>query len=230
MASNNANTVFRSIEAMAIFYPISAKKSDEILPFVTIDGFGELSQNIRDISKASAVFYQPVLKTESDLVAWNAYSAKNSGWIAAERQYEALTNEPDKPDIFVPFVFHKDNTTGVPEAVSEAGNIPFVPLLPIWQISPLPPPGFSFTNLNTASDSIAHDALRHMLLTDEPILTQPITFAAAFGIAVEGPVSLLYQPVFDDIHQNNASDLVATLVALLEWNHFFDNVSGVAKV
>ena len=88
MATKNAANIFISIQSLSALYPSAAHQSGEMLPFVTIDDFEASSEGTRDISEVSLIAFTPLLKAESDLVTWNAYSANHSDWIARGREFQ----------------------------------------------------------------------------------------------------------------------------------------------
>ena len=87
MSTKNTASVLISIQTLASLYPLTAHGEGVTLPFATIGDFEAFGAGTRDISKASVIAFTPLLKTEDDLVAWNAYSANHSDWIVHGREF-----------------------------------------------------------------------------------------------------------------------------------------------
>jgi CHASE domain len=250
MATKNAANIFISIQTLSALYPSNAHQSGDMLPFVTIDDFEASGEGTRDISKATLVAFTPLLKTESDLVTWNAYSANHSDWIARGREFQRdsmfesihaalddkaeenghvriLSQEMEKEQLseeITKYVYRIDST-GKP--VPEDGSGHFAP---IWQMSPVPP-NPSMVNFNLASNKDFEKLLDFASITGEPILSGPVHAEDFFGPTVSGngrPVSILLQPVFDDFEHAQDRAIVGTLVAMLHWEEFFNGVRGIS--
>jgi CHASE domain len=217
MANRNAVSVFISFSTMASMYPSNAEKSHETLPYVTIKGFDEIAQGFRNVSKATYIHYKPLLHTRADLQKWQNYTASNFDWLATGRKRVNYGAEPVS-DQFVPFVYQVVNGT-VPIPVQGDG-----PYTPAWQISPVPNK-LNIINFDAQSLENSKTSMDYVMKTGKPSLTEPLPgIRAYFTFPVEGPISPLYQPVFDKSDDEEDRTVVGFLSGYLPWKYFFDNV------
>ena len=90
MATKNAANAYVSLQTLSVLFPSEAHKSNETLPFVTIQDFEAFGEGIREVSKATLIAFTPLLQTQNAMKAWNAYSANNTDWIAQGRAFNPL--------------------------------------------------------------------------------------------------------------------------------------------
>jgi hypothetical protein len=222
MSKRNAANVFTSIENLAELYPILAKRSNETLPFVTIQGFEGIAAGTRKVAKASVINYNPILQTQDDIKAWNAYSVANSQWIAEGRQYLNASTSDQGPATqeFLPFVYTIDLSARPPKPIPVTGPGPYAP---VWQMSPVPPK-LDVINFDPRSMGNGKGAIASLMKTKQPHLSPPVEDTGSFAISFTGPMSVLEYPVFDNIVSDPNRRVVATLSTHLLWELFFDNV------
>jgi hypothetical protein len=236
---------------MSVLYPASARDAGQTLPFATFAAFEVFGEGTREVSKASVIAFTPLLKTEAELFAWNAYSAGHSAWIAQGRAFEStlgdiqnatdqtkqtrswsVTNEEEqgfhnesehgKHGGFTEYVYHFDSTG---RAVAQAGDGPFTPL---WQMSPVLA-DLTMVNFNLASNPVFAELLEYASLTGLPILSAPINPQDFFGASASEngtPHSILVQPIYNGFAHEKEHEIVGTVTALLSWEDFFEDVSG----
>jgi CHASE domain len=218
MASRNAISASIGFETLASVYPSTAKKSNETLPCVTIDGFETMAAGFRYISKAAFIHYSPLLKTMAELKQWNHYSVTNRHWIAEGRRHKQGMAQCNLSEVFPPFVFVPGaNFTANPAN----GSGPFCP---IWQMSPVPDTTM-FINFDTFSYADTRSSMEHAAATGEPSLTKPMPhLRRLFVVDFDGPMSLLHTAVYNDTVDTSAREVVGFLVGAMGWVTFFDNV------
>jgi CHASE domain len=216
MAERNVVNVFISFHTLAAIFPSNAKRSSEKLPFLTIDGFEEIAAGFRNVSKASLVHYSPLLRTEAELHQWNNYSVSHAHWISEGRRNQNY-GEANVSDQFVPFVFAFQGTTILP--ISGAA-----PYIPAWQMSPVPPK-VQLVNFDGSKYPVTNASMAYALESGGPSLTEPIPeLRNFFEVPVEGPISLLHEPVYSETQGESGRVVVGFLTGLLAWKTFFDNV------
>lgn len=124
--------VFTSFEMLAAVYPSQARKSNETMPYVTIDDFDAIASRVRQISKASYVFFKAILSGMDEVDRWNDYTAGNKHWIAEGRPFATYENDEVISDVFPLYVFWPEADNKVP--VNSSGKT----YCPLWQFSPVP--------------------------------------------------------------------------------------------
>jgi hypothetical protein len=216
MANKNAVNVYSSFGTMAAIYPSNAGTSTETLPFVTLDGFEELAVGFRNLSKASHVDYSPILGTQDDVAKWNNYSASHGAWVARGQQGQDYGGA-NASAMFMPMVYQLDETTYAPIPVKGTG-----PFVPVWQMSPVPAEPL-FVNIDAYQYGVA-PYVDSVVQSGQATLTEPNEhLKTMFPQAVAGPLSALYQPVFDRLGgPDSGRKVIAVLTAYLSWKYFFD--------
>jgi hypothetical protein len=225
-ADRNAVNTFTSFATMAAIYPSIAQASNQTLPFVTIDGFDKLAAGFLNVSKASAVSFGPLLKSAADLEHWNAYSVTHAHWIAEGRQDQKAYGHGNASNKFVPFVFEYDaNNTPIPKT----GQGPFCPS---WQISPIPD-SLHFVNSDDYTNDVTRVSMEHARITGQTSLTKPLPgIREYFALDVDGPISLLHEPVYNDTSDGSPKKVVGFLTGIVGWITFFNNLlpTGQGKI
>jgi CHASE domain len=217
MTNKNAVNVFISFSTMAAIFPTAASKSFEAMPIVTIDGFEPLAAGFRNVSKTSVISYAPLLRSASELEKWNAYAPNHSSWISHGRRdvdYGNLTVS----DKFIPYVAAPDSN-GIFKM--QTGDGPFSP---VWQISPVPI-NVQLINYDCYSFPATRVLFEHIVATQKASLSPPVPEVRTYyNIEAKGPISLLTQPVFNEVDNGQAREVVGFLTGYLAWLHIFENV------
>lgn len=198
-------------------YNALALSTGQELPFVTIDNWESYADDARAICKASFLHYFPLLRSEAEIEAWNAYSASNYGWMENGRHHlnnGVTVNLTD--DSRFPFVF-KLGDNGPEKADMSEG-----PVSPLWQYGPLPlDRGVFSTNMDGAINPNFKNIRDVTLQTKQASLS-----AQSFipGLESNAPDSMLVQPIFSGFEYETNRTIVAHLVAVIPWEEFFSNV------
>jgi CHASE domain len=218
MANRNAVNTFISFRTLASVYASKVGKSGQASPFVTIKGFEKMVAGFRNVSKVSSIHYCPLLKSAAELQQWNTYSISHANWIAESRRNQKPPGGSNASYDFVPFVFQPDaNRTLFPAT----GNGPFCP---IWQISPVRDM-LTLLNFDTISSPPSRLSMEYAGSTGNPSLAEPMpVLREFFEIAVDGPVSLLQEPVYNETDDKSPRELIGFLTGALGWQIFFENV------
>jgi CHASE domain len=149
----------------------------------------------------------------------------NSAEIQSDGDYQDHSDKKELSEEIAEYVYRIDSKgKPVPEDGSSSG-----PVAPIWQMSPVPP-NPSMVNFNMASNSDFVKWLDYAFVTGEPILSGPLHAEDFFGPYVSGkgrPVSILLQPVFDKFAHDQDRTIVGTLVAMVHWEEFSNDVRGI---
>jgi CHASE domain len=222
MANRNAANVFTSFGTLAAIYPANSQRTNETLPFVTLDGFDTIVSNSRNASKASLIHFAPLLRTQQEVEQWNAYSSRQTAWVAQGRRHQSFDDNVNTSDALMPYAFDEaSDWTITPSSVPNGNGY----VCPVWQMSPLPP-RLDIINYNTYMLDASRVSMEHAAATGEPSLTEPVPEALRdlFSIDVQGPVSLLHYPVYKDVDSSSDEDNVVAFVSgILAWKTFFDN-------
>jgi CHASE domain len=218
MADRNAVNAFTSFATMAAVYPSVAQASNQTLPFVTIDGFDKLAAGFLKVSKASAVCFGPLLESAADLQRWNVYSVTHTHWIAEGRQDQKTHGQGNASNEFVPFVFEYDaNYTPIPRT----GDGPFCPS---WQMSPIPD-RLHFVNSDDYTNDVTRVSMEYARTTGQTSLTEPLPgLREYFALDIDGPISLLHEPVYNDTSDKSPREVVGFLTGILGWITFFNHL------
>jgi CHASE domain len=217
MTNKNAVNVFISFSTMASIFPTTASKSSEVMPIVTIDGFEPLAAGFRNVSKTSVIQYNPLLRSASELEKWNAYAPNHSSWITQGRRDVDYGNL-EVSDMFIPYVAGPDSNGTLKK---QAGDGPFCP---IWQISPVPA-NVQLINYDSYAFPATRVSFEHIVATQKASLSPPVPeIRTYYNIEAKGPVSLLTQPVFNEVDHGQAREVVGFLTGYLAWQRIFENV------
>jgi CHASE domain len=217
MTNKNAVNVFISFSTMAAIFPTAASKSYEEMPIVTLDGFEQLAAGFRNVSKTSVIQYNPLLRSASELEKWNAYAPNHSSWIPQGRRNVDYSNL-EVSDRYIPYVAAPDSNGTIKK---QAGDGPFCP---IWQISPVPA-NVQLINYDSYSFPPTRVSFEHIVATQKASLSPPVPeIRTYYNIEAKGPVSLLTQPVFNEVDNGQAREVVGFLTGYLAWQRIFENV------
>lgn len=201
-----------------------------------MDDFEVFGECARAITKATVIAYSPLIKTQDELLVWNAYAVNHSEWIENGRTVDSVLTKinhrsitPQVEDVkkagananIIEYIYEINNMSLV---VPASGNGSFSPL---WEMSPVPK-NASSVNFHLASIEMFAKLLTYSTATEKPVLSEPLDAGQVFGqsIAEEGSqVSILLQPVFDGFKHGEDHNVVGTVSAVIHWIDFLSNVS-----
>jgi hypothetical protein len=219
MSKRNAVNVFTSFAMLADMYPSYAMKSNETIPFITIDGFEAMAAGVRNVSKASFLQFKALLPTPEDVAKWNNYSVQNKHWIAEGRKFQVYDDEDEVSDEFPPYVYWADTNDDPPVPVNGSG-----PFIANWQMSPVPP-SVSRVNFDVNFRPSNKASLAYVQATGKPSITEPSDkLRKIYKFEVDGPISPINVPVFDKVAGSADRKVASFLSGFLAWKYFFDNV------
>lgn len=212
-ATNN----FATVNSMTTTITTFAMFANETWPFVTIPNFEYLGKELLDLSGAAYVGIIPFVSSSNKL-RWENYSVQNQGWI---QQGDDRTEPGVNATPIIPFIFRANaNSTGIlPET-----RPPNPYYGPLWQIAPstIAP---SLVNYNAFDVESFRNLYQTMVVTKQAVLSEVIN-GQTLNVSdpAHWPQSYLAAPIFKDAASGSRSDLVGSLVAVLPWHTYFENV------
>jgi hypothetical protein len=221
VSQHNAENIYGILASYSTTITSFALSSGNEMPFVTVPHYEVRGQHFKSVSDAQLIAYSPVV-SEENLELWNGYSVENQGWV--QESYVLRGDEDHTAKPIQPFIYRK-NSAG--QEVREIGRGEYSPL---WQQAEVPNDD-SIINFNLLSHGIYHKVFNFARATKTAILSQVFDPSVLFGeeslLKVDGeefhPESILIQPVYDGFDANT-SKVVGAVIAVLPWDHYFENL------
>ena len=236
VASDKAVQASQMVSGMADIYTSFSHHRDDTdqqdpLPYLTLHDFEAFGTGVREVSRASLVFYTPYLSNLRFLEQWNEHTSQHNDWIQIGRDFHksshANSNLAAFRDLISPNVYVYDDSNR-PTKATEA------PFCPVWQMSP-PPADAAAIQLDLFHTlPVFAGLLDHVRTTNMITLSAPIEELSQYeylplpmddGIDRYTPSSLLMQPIASSLDPTRAH-FVAAVSAVMPWTVYFENVSS----
>ncbi len=205
----NAVHVFDLFKAEALQLTTHAISTGQEWPYVThplFEAEGDLLMN--QTNAVQFVAFLPLI-TASQKEEWEAFSTSNRSWLQNSYKYRDVAWEPSSS--ICPTI-----STVMGDCVASTNSSAAI-LAPIWQIAPGPGPNEQLINFDAFNSDFFSRKFDVMVKSQQSVLSEVIN-----GTFADVPESLLSTPIHKDY--DNASPIVAVLVAFIPWNDYFTNV------
>jgi hypothetical protein len=217
-AESYAYIIFGNVRALSIALTSYSRESSSVWPNVTLSNFDIRTAETEELRDAEPVIYAPLVSVDS-LTEWEAYSLEHQGWIDEDWSYRDAS--VDAGDISPNVYYSTSNKNETPQS---SRSVHF----PVWQTGPVPH-NASIINF----DLYQHPMFRNMIDDVMDINHTVMSGVADFNFLLDPiipdhvsdghPRSVIFEPVFDDFHENT-SRLTGIVVAELAWENMLKNV------
>jgi hypothetical protein len=191
---------------------------------------------IRDLTSITQVGLIPLV-SESMRLAYEEYTLNNIGWIRESMEVQKLDASmlDEVPNLFDAIYHARIRKDGEIEAKERASTplIEFGPAdyAPVWQIAPVPR-NPEIINYDLFQNQEFSNVYYKMWGGRTPQFSSITDLAfyldAASGNHSTNPHSFFLFPIYSDLFShdglNDADDLVAVVMAVFSWNHFFEGI------
>ena len=210
------------MDSLAVDMTSLAKTIGDSWPSVTVPDFGERTESTRALIGASAIWWTPLVTSETR-EQWENYAVQHQQWIHEEEIAAAeavgttsrIALEVTSTEI-APHIFDKNGDS--------TGTGPFAP---IWQTHPIPADIPSWVNFDSLTLPGIQGGLRNIMQNRLPVVGEVLdwqeTDAASQDTSTEPESAILY-PIYSGRHEDAASNVVAVVTAVSSWSVYFQNV------
>ncbi|CAB9497225.1 Receptor-type guanylate cyclase gcy [Seminavis robusta] len=242
LVHDEARDVFLTIENLATIITSEAIATRANWPIYSIPHFEIRGTELNVLANSLMVAFSPLVQ-EADREKWEIFANYRQTWIQEgvdfneelhkDYRWEMEHLEPIHPTIYRTNssafsadhgAFHMDpNATRIPDD----GPGPY---LPVWQQAPAPHDPHVI-HYNLLRHEVFNRVFHGMNETLSPVLSEATDLEFFYGGSirddVDHPHSFLLQPVFEDFnetHRRDASHIMGVAIAILPWDHYFENI------
>ena len=161
------------MQANAHWIVAEAAQRNQTFPKVSIGSFEVEGLSVRVGAKIHGVVFTPLLHSNEEMQAWNAYSMQEQDWIVASRKVfeaspdameDSFQNPIDAVSPITPYIFSLAD--GIPVTNLPADG---TPVAPWWQQSPPPYDAATKVNANVLADPEVKTLYQAMVQAREAI-------------------------------------------------------------
>lgn len=226
-----ANNFFDAVESFGATLTSYAMDTQNDFPFVTIPHFAHRGQNLRSITGATFLSWNPFVDPQN-VAAWTNYTRQEAGWIqdGLDAQAKREGTQPLLAKGISTGIFQFDSQDYQSDLRVRVPDTSNTTKLVTWQVSPVPQdPNMVNHNLFSTSFGDSIDDISAQAGRLSNFITDPSYLQLDEKSNMPRPQSYLAQPIYRDFQDaadtsDSSSSIVGYVVALLPWDNFFRNI------
>jgi hypothetical protein len=199
--------------------------SNSSWPKITLPHMGVQGQQFRAVTGALQISLSPIVRNVRD---WNEYASDNQDWVQESIALQGEVNAT--AESIPPMLYRRVDNVKIAESQTKDGQYS-----PLWQKNGGAPLDVAVVNNNLLRHEVFARLFRVMTATRSPVLSEVLDPSTLLGSDAlleyeDGhtyhPESMLVQPIYKSFGVNGslAGDVVGTLIAVIQWDVFFQNL------